>query len=500
MNIAIIKQGTGRYLFEVPEGIVLKQGDTVKCDTVRGITDGTVWADSLNVEEPAANLIGSLTGAKFPLKQVLGKTEYKPFEDKKAAKPEEPKPEPIKLYCIGNVSPGDRLTKGEIYETDSEGFVTYDNGEESSCEYNSVCWKYVITNISSHLVPLVKRPAEVGESFLIVAKNGLHIPPVEIGDIFVAAKKGTHFGGKYVDTSNGNRFYDQHLEYLVLDGYNPEATTEPDKQESIKLYCVKDYITPRGNVELIKGTVCTFNPAAGALGLPDGRWVESAAELRSYDDWKTENPCRADCLVPLVARPAKVGEWVYVLNKSDSTYEPCKTYKVFDTGFHSCVWFDDDCKGNIKEKDYLVLDGYKPEAATEPEPIPEKSMRELVDECCNIGMCSASGSNGRRKANCPLKIANGACGTYAEAHPEMRQTLEAYLENEKKPKEPKYYTGKVVCVNDGGYPHFWTVGKVYDVTDGAMKRNDGSSYNGKATCPQKLKPNSKAVFIEFMEG
>lgn len=106
-------------------------------------------------------------------------------------------------------------------------------------------------------------------------------------------------------------------------------------------------------------------------------------------------------------------------------------------------------------------------------------------------------------AKFPLKIANGACGTYAEAHPKMRQTLEAYLENEKKPKEPikpEYYTGKVVCVNNGGYPHFWTAGKVYEVTNGAMKRNDGSSYNGKATCPEELKPNIEAVFIEFMEG
>ena len=113
MNIAIIKLGTGRYLFEVPEGIVLKQGETVKCDTVRGITDGTVWADSLNVEEPAAKLIGSLFGAKFPLKQVLGKTEYKPFEDKKAAKP---KPEPMKLYCVEDYEPGNYLTKGKVYE------------------------------------------------------------------------------------------------------------------------------------------------------------------------------------------------------------------------------------------------------------------------------------------------------------------------------------------------------------------------------------------------
>ena len=74
MNIAIINQGGNRYLFEVPESISLKEGEKVKCDTKRGVTDGIVWADSITTDEPTAKLIGKLTGAKFPLKKVVGKT------------------------------------------------------------------------------------------------------------------------------------------------------------------------------------------------------------------------------------------------------------------------------------------------------------------------------------------------------------------------------------------------------------------------------------------
>ena len=97
MNIAIINQNGGKYLFEVPESISLKEGEKVKCDTKRGVTDGTVWADSITTDEPAAKLIGKLLGAKFPLKSVVGKaiTSVKMFEQ-----PEQPKQEPVKLYCV----------------------------------------------------------------------------------------------------------------------------------------------------------------------------------------------------------------------------------------------------------------------------------------------------------------------------------------------------------------------------------------------------------------
>lgn len=44
--------------------------------------------------------------------------------------------------------------------------------------------------------------------------------------------------------------------------------------------------------------------------------------------------------------------------------------------------------------------------------------------------------------------------------------------NLEKVKEPKYYTGKVVCVKTG-FPDFWTVGKIYEVKDGITRNNRG---------------------------
>lgn len=92
MNIVIVNQGGGKYLFEVPAGVKLSKGDEVKCDTRQGITNGVVWADSIETDEAAAKLIGSLTGAKFPLKQVVGKMECHAFEA--------PKPEPEKELFV----------------------------------------------------------------------------------------------------------------------------------------------------------------------------------------------------------------------------------------------------------------------------------------------------------------------------------------------------------------------------------------------------------------
>lgn len=89
-NIAIIQQGTGRYLFSLPENVTLREGDRVKCSTKRGITDGIAFTDSAWVDENVSQLIGKLTGAKFPLKPVVGKMEYLPFEkpeEKPAANP-----------------------------------------------------------------------------------------------------------------------------------------------------------------------------------------------------------------------------------------------------------------------------------------------------------------------------------------------------------------------------------------------------------------------------
>lgn len=69
---------------------------------------------------------------------------------------------------------------------------------------------------------------------------------------------------------------------------------------------------------------------------------------------------------------------------------------------------------------------------------------------------------------------------------------------EEKPEKPKYYTGKVVCV-ESDYPYDFTVGKVYTFEDGVVKDNRGASrYVG-----HKIKDLSEIKkiwkFIPFVE-
>lgn len=45
----------------------------------------------------------------------------------------------------------------------------------------------------------------------------------------------------------------------------------------------------------------------------------------------------------------------------------------------------------------------------------------------------------------------------------------------KEPEKPKYYNGKMVCVENGGYD-WWTVGKIYEYKDGVVTADDGDKY------------------------
>ena len=54
----------------------------------------------------------------------------------------------------------------------------------------------------------------------------------------------------------------------------------------------------------------------------------------------------------------------------------------------------------------------------------------------------------------------------------LRRALGA---EKKEPEKPKYYNGKMVCVENGGY-HWWTVGKIYEYKDGIVTADDGVKY------------------------
>nr|DAF00615.1 MAG TPA: hypothetical protein [Caudoviricetes sp.] len=55
------------------------------------------------------------------------------------------------------------------------------------------------------------------------------------------------------------------------------------------------------------------------------------------------------------------------------------------------------------------------------------------------------------------------------------ECCEEITETEKpaEPEKPKYYNGKMVCVENGGFNSWWTVGKIYEYKDGIVTADDG---------------------------
>lgn len=147
----------------------------------------------------------------------------------------------------------------------------------------------------------------------------------------------------------------ERLEMKPLEKVQPEP-----KQEPVKLYCVEDCsgFTTKGKIYEFTG---------GDIRLDVGYYV--AGLFTDYADFVSHNGDVALCLVPLVSRPAQVGEWVYIKNKigADCTYDNGDIGEVEKLTMHP---------GAIRAfggqyidwKEYLVLDGYKPEPEkAEPE-------------------------------------------------------------------------------------------------------------------------------------
>ena len=342
-NIAIIRQGTGRYLFSLPDNVTLKEGDRVKCSTKRGITDGVAFSDSAWVDENVSQLIGKLTGAKFPLKSVAGKMEYHPFE-----KPED---KPANKYEGMSNSELDRemCTRGACRAHNSER-------RKHDCLFAD--------------------------------------------------------SDRLDDVTDANRA--DVIKYLLAEDAeaDPEPEGKPTEDTPIKLYCVKDS-NPFGEVEFTKGTVCTFNPSVGTLTFPDGRRVGSAGCPRSYDEWKADNHSRADCLVPLVKRPAKAGEWVLIDR--------------------------DDCVGKNKKGDVVKVVSAPPYTTT----------------FCFISDPTLAYS----------------CGICVNFESNYSYVLDGYHPAPEAEPEPEYYSGKVVCVESKDRD--FAVGKMYEFVNGVVKDDVG---------------------------
>ncbi len=78
----------------------------------------------------------------------------------------------------------------------------------------------------------------------------------------------------------------------------------------------------------------------------------------------------------------------------------------------------------------------------------------------------------------------------------LRRALGA---EKKEPEKPKYYNGKMVCIDNGGYP-WWTVGKIYEYKDGIVTTDDGDKYPKNGQEPYRDAEDAKHPGDSFASG
>lgn len=283
-----------------------------------------------------------------------------------------------------------------------------------------------LNDLAEQAEPTPPKPTEptpskykAGDKVRIIGNTNHHC--YKNGDIVTlqGERETSVYGGYYWVTGRSGGY----VRESDIEPYTEPVKPEP-KQEPIKLYCVKSY---EPGTWLTKGKVYEYY---------DGK--QRSEQIMHYDaheipcgNWKDRTlsgRCLTEFLYPLVKRPAKVGEWII----PDGKTVPLKVTRVCEYS-NCCLVLSDGL--HTKRAEYLVLDGY-----TEPEKPKSKydglSMRDLTMKVCLKGACDKAFS--KRKSDCPmLHICKSglSCNQYAEAHPELRDTLIKYLENEDKPEK-----------------------------------------------------------------
>jgi hypothetical protein len=153
----------------------------------------------------------------------------------------------------------------------------------------------------------------------------------------------------------------------------PEAA-QPDVGEAVRLYCVEGFAD-----WLTGGNVYDFTPKKEIIF--DQR---THCAYDNYQEFASRNPSFSACLVPLVQRPAKVGEWVLVVNAQGSggRYKDGSVLRRIDPvefKAHNACYYADEAGHWLCENEYLVLDGYQPAEANPAAPDAERIARLEAD-------------------------------------------------------------------------------------------------------------------------
>lgn len=146
--------------------------------------------------------------------------------------------------------------------------------------------------------------------------------------------------------------YTEPAQRTVTINGTPILPAQPDNGEVVKLYCIKDYWDwlKRGKVYEI-----------GTDGIFTGEKALTMFKYKSVEELFSGNHSWRDCLIPLIKRPAKVGEWILPSDewaKDRQLPTPCGIYQVGRATEEYIVF---DAMRYACDDEYLVLDGYQPE-------------------------------------------------------------------------------------------------------------------------------------------
>lgn len=182
----------------------------------------------------------------------------------------EPEQEPVKLYCVKEHAPGSWLTKGKVYDV-SDGRITYDDGWSTRFVGNSnrledASGRSAYPVLGHYCLPLVKRPAKVGEWVLPAAGSFSFLDgttPFQVKTLYSSPGVVGIYVPWRIDLGDG--YWALNLsQYLVLDGYQPES-----EYYSGKVVCTND---------------CTGFTAGKVYVFNDGRTVDDDGCVQPSED------------------------------------------------------------------------------------------------------------------------------------------------------------------------------------------------------------------------
>lgn len=252
-----------------------------------------------------------------------------------------------------------QLKVGQQYLFNERGcIIEITNVKDDFCEYKIVkgkprsaeCWSQIGSPYAKALTLHKKSPLEDGEHKYNV---GDEIPI--IGTIKIKGIQVNKAGQILYQTDKHFTIYEDVLEQMKV----PKAKEQqPEPKEPFKYYCIKSL-----SGILTKGKVykAVYHPVDLCYFIVN----DKGDKIFTRNDNSVPDYYK-QYLVPMVKRPAKVGEWVYIL---DGVLEGVvgKVYDLTDCGKpcvkHPAVSVSNKnvCERTILYMaEYLVLDGYKP--------------------------------------------------------------------------------------------------------------------------------------------